>query len=328
MDVIKVTTPTSWTGSPDPSDYVFLLSLREALNERASCVGIQWECPPILPYLPYNRQVMLEMQDVLYRLIPKFVNHEFKEYTEDLLDYPKMWTVADLVTEEHNIALMPSPGSLSEAWSDWLKAMKHIIGKLTHIPFSNFRGKIIGGSGSVHDPPFNESITTALQNARDNKETTDFQGLPNTLWAWSGNTHYYHDSESDPSNGYCGYADFRAIHITNVIPPRMNAAFTMLFKILAVKPVDPCDYSKELEESVFSGVSGIEEGITDCSYSFSGTTKLNLWFGSESEIPQNASVPHSDFPEDDTAIIRRSTKTGFEAKLFCVLDLTLGLKFK
>jgi hypothetical protein len=57
MDVIKITHPTTWAGEDNPADYMCLLSLREAINERASYVGMPWNCPPILPHLPYNRDV-------------------------------------------------------------------------------------------------------------------------------------------------------------------------------------------------------------------------------------------------------------------------------
>ena len=212
MDVIKITHPTTWAGEDNPADYMCLLSLREAINERASYVGMSWNCPPILPHLPYNRDVMVAMQTALYRLIPYFVNHEFKDYAKDLSDFPRMWSLSDLVTAEHNIALMPSPGSLSEVWSEWLKAMKYIIGKLTHIPFSNYGGEVVTGSGSIHDPPFDESISEAIKKALENKTKHTFEELPLTFGTWSGNTHYSHNSEADTKDGYCGYAELNAIH--------------------------------------------------------------------------------------------------------------------
>ena len=331
MDVIKITHPTTWAGEDDPADYMCLLSLREAINERASYVGMSWNCPPILPHLPYNRDVMVAMQTALYRLIPYFVNHEFKDYAKDLSDFPRMWSLSDLVTAEHNIALMPSPGSLPEVWSEWLKAMKYIIGKLTHIPFSNYGGEVVTGSGSIHDPPFDESISEAIKKALENKTKHTFEELPLTFGTWSGNTHYSHNSEADTKDGYCGYAELNAIHITKIAPPRPDTKFTMLFKTYAAKPERPCSYSRELEKSVFGGVSGIAEGISDFAYTYNGEKKLNIWFGSDEKIPKNATKPHSDFPDDeddDSPTIRRSTKTGFEARLYCMLDLSPGLKFK
>lgn len=332
MDVIKIDLPTTWEGEDNPSDYMCLLSLREAIKERAACVGMFWYCPPILPYLPYNRQVMASMRNILYDLIPYFVNHEYKDYEDDFSDYPKMWSVSDLVTAEHNIALMPSPGSLSEAWVDWLKAMKYVICKLTHIRYNKYRGEIVEGQGDVHDPPFEEANSESIKKALEGKEITKFKDtLPWRFVSWSGNTHYYHDKQKDPKDGYCGHAEFSAIHITQIVPPRKDMKFNILFKVFVITPRFPCKYSDELEKSVFVGVGGIKEGINDLSYSYSGDGKLNIWFGSDTIIPQNTNKPHSNFRDEDndSPTIRRSTKIGFEAKICgSVLDLSPGLNFK
>lgn len=329
MDVIKVTVPTSWTGDPNPADWQFLLSLREALNERAAFAEISWVCPPIQPYLPFNREVMRAMQNVLFRLIPKFVNLEFNEYAEDLSDYPRFWTVSELVTAEHNFLLMPSPGSLSSAWTDWLKAMKYIVCKLTHLPYNKFHGKLVSGFGSIHDPPFDEAVAQSIQDAQDARRETAFTRLPNTFYAWSGNTHYFHRPDADQVDGYCGYADYQAIHVTKVVLPQQNVKVNILFKTFAAEPGTPCSFSSVLEKSVFVGGDGLQEGVMDHVFGVSSSAPLDIWFGPETNIPQNAVVPVSTFASSDNETdVRRSTKTGFEAKLFCVLDLTPGLNFK
>ena len=63
-------------------------------------------------------------------------------------------------------------------------------------------GKTLSRSGSKHDPPFGESIGSAMQQAMDTLNEGTLNGsFPSSIYGWSGNTHWkwpMPDYEGDP----------------------------------------------------------------------------------------------------------------------------------
>ena len=162
MEVIDYIPPKSWNdkdmnwSNPDPANINYVIALREALVERANTVQVKlderlWH---ISPYRPLTVQTMDILRSALNTLIPKFVNRDFDDYKEDLSNFPKMWTLTDLITKECNIAEHPGPGSLIASWQTWFKAMRDVINRLTCVPFYSINGISLARSGAEHDPPF------------------------------------------------------------------------------------------------------------------------------------------------------------------------------
>lgn len=336
MEVIQYSPPESWSdknmnwSEPDPANIDYVMALRCALLERATTVRLTYlpeKIWTIMPYRPLRVDAMNSLRTLLYDLIPCFVNRDFDDYKDDLSDFPKMWTIADLITTERNIAEYPGPGSLITPWQTWIKAMREVINKLTCIKFDAISGTTLSRSGVKHDPPFSESINTALKEAMEgDPDKSTFSYFPQQIYAWSGNTDYWYDKEKG-THGYCGYAMSRSIAISKVMRPHPTADCDLIFKYLISKPKEPVSYSSELQSSTFdSGSTGLQEGIGTLVSHWDSAVENNIQFGDVNDIPKNSTVPSSYWGEDKT--IRRSAKTGYEGSVYAIIDFGVEKGFK
>ena len=220
--MIQYIPPVSWDDkgmdweSPEPGNVDYYRAIREALVERAILVARSPDSAlfDITQFRPWSVAAMNAIRDAVYRLAPNFVNMEFTDYKEDLSDFPKMWSYRELIDAEGcRICEHPGTGSCNAAgWAEWLKAVKNVINKLSAVNFCGVSGTYLSRSGSEHDPPFSESISTALREALEGEpDTGTFSSFPQEFYSWSGNTDY--KKNSDGEKGYCGYAQSRSIVI-------------------------------------------------------------------------------------------------------------------
>ena len=337
MEIMKITLPTSWDdcsmdwNDPDPGCANYVLALREALVERAIAVNrsIGSNVFTVMPLRPWTYDIASTLRGMVYELAPYFVNIKFDDYKDDLSDFPKMWTLGELVTEDCNIAETPGRGATSLAWKTWFKSMQTVINKLTCIQFSGITGTVLSRSGSTHDPPFSKSINTAMENAMKNDPSrSDFSSFPQQFYAWSGNTEYRYDKDTG-ERGYCGYAQSRSILIKKAQKPHPTAECDLIFKYCVTKPTTPVGYSSELQHSIFStGSTGIKEGVETIVTHWSSNQEFDITLGNADDIPKNSTVPTTYWGNDTT--IRRSSKTGYEGIVYCILDFGVknGFKFQ
>ena len=169
--MIQYTSPVSWDDkgmdweSPDPGNLDYYRAIWEAVIERASLVrqSPNEALHSMMKYRPWSVAAMNAIRESIYTLAPYFVNMEFDDYKEDLSDFPKMWSFRELVNAEGcRICEHPGVGSCISEWGKWLKAIRNTLNKLTVINFTDVSGEDFSRYGAVHDPPFEESISTVL----------------------------------------------------------------------------------------------------------------------------------------------------------------------
>lgn len=337
MEIMKTVLPNSWDDlemdwdNPDPGCANYVLALREALIERATLVNqaVGSSVFAVMPLRPWMYDAASTLRSLVYDLAPYFVNIEFNDYKNDLSDFPKMWTLQELITEDSNIAETPGRGSTFNEWKKWFKAMQKAINKLTCVKFSGITGTTLSRSGNTHDPPFSESINTAMENAmKDEPSRDEFRSFPQQFYAWSGNTDYRYDKDTG-EHGYCGYAQSRSLLIKKANKPHPTAECDLIFKYCVKKPTGAVSYSSELQHSIFStGSTGIKEGIGTIVAHWSNDQAFDITLGDVNDIPKNSTVPSTYWGNNET--IRRSAKTGYEGIAYCILDFGVenGFKFQ
>ena len=349
MEMIQYTSPVSWDDkgmdweSPDPGNLDYYRAIWEAVIERASLVrqSPNEALHSMMKYRPWSVAAMNAIRESIYTLAPYFVNMEFDDYKEDLSDFPKMWSFRELVNAEGcRICEHPGVGSRISEWGKWLKAIRNTLNKLTVINFTDVSGEDFSRYGAVHDPPFEESISTVLdQTLRGDPNKGKFNSFPQTFCSWSGNTDYKMDP--DGTKGYCGYAQSKSILIKTVQRPHPTAECDLIFRYKVTPPTGPLSFSSVLQESVPDlGDCGLPFGIHNIRMHWAADMELNIPFGGNVDlIPRNASVPVSDYRADYdssgqisgyTRTLGRSCKTGYEGVVYCVLDFAVenGLKFQ
>lgn len=349
MEMTQYTSPVSWDDkamnwdAPDPGCIDYLAAIREAIIERAILVN---RAPnnalfSIIPYRPWSVTSMNAIRDAVYSLAPYFINMEFENYKEDLSDFPKKWSSRELIeAEDCRICEHPGAGSTFSVWADWLKAVRNTLNKLTAVEFSKVSGTYLYRTGSTHDPPFSESISTALQKALDgDPRQGTFFTFPQEFYSWSGNTDY--KKNSDGEKGYCGYAQSRSIVIKTTQRPHPTAECDLIFRYKVSAPVEALSYSSELQKGILDlGGSGLSVGIHTIRTHWSANMKLDISLGGNvDDIPRNSCVPVSDYETNyDSAgkisgysrTLGRSCKTGYEGVAYCILDFAVenGFKFQ
>ena len=350
MEMIQYTPPVSWDDkgmdweSPDPGNMNCFAAIREALAERAILAERPLDSAlfNIMRFRPWSMTSVNAIRNAVYMLAPYFVNMEFEDYREDLSDFPKMWSYGNLIeSEDCRICELPGKGSFNApAWSAWLKAVKNAINKLTAVNFTKVSGQYFSRSGSEHDPPFSESISTALREALEGEPYSGtFSSFPQEFYSWSGNTDYYRDSDGE--RGYCGYAQSRSIVIKTARRPHPTAECDLIFRYKVSAPSGPVSYSSVLQKSVLDlGRSGLEAGVHTIRTHWSANMEMDISIGGNvDDIPRNSSVPVSDYRtnyDSDGNVsgysrtLGRSCKTGYEGVVYCVLDFAVenGLKFQ
>ena len=348
--MIQYIPPVSWDDkgmdweSPDPGNIDYFRAIWEAITER---IILTKQNPnevlhSMMQYRPWSIAAMNAIRDSICILAPFFVNMEFTDYKEDLSDFPKMWSYRELIDAEGcRFCEHPGMGSCNAAeWAEWLKTVKNAINKLTAVNFSGVSGTYLSRSGSEHDPPFSESISTALREALEGEPNTGtFSSFPQEFYSWSGNTDYYRDSDGE--RGYCGYAQSRSIVIKTARRPHPTAECDLIFRYKVSAPSGPVSYSSVLQKSVLDlGRSGLEAGVHTIRTHWSANMEMDISIGGNvDDIPRNSSVPVSDYRtnyDSDGNVsgysrtLGRSCKTGYEGIAYCILDFAVenGLKFQ
>jgi len=329
MEVVSYQKPRSWSDKGMTWDATmnsvcvdYAAAIREAIYERCAAAGVSCRNLSIDQYAPIEYDFFVNVRNILKSLAPKFYDLEYEEYKEDFSDFPKKWSWRDLnIIEECRICEIPSVGCAVPEIISWMIRAMNYLNKLTVISCS-VKGKLTSGYGSVHDPPFSESINTALREAREDAEEYDFQGDSSRIYAWSGNTHY----KRNP-NGYCGYAQFQNIKVENVIAyANMNG--DLIVAGHSYMDETPLSYSSILQSYVYDSAGTVfrEDDFSFANYGYAERYDVLVGCNAKS-IPKNAAVPSSTF---EPKTIRRSTKRGFWAKVFFLIDYGIegGFKFR
>ena len=343
MEVAEYAYPESWDdggmdwSNPDPGRADYAMALRQAVLERAAAahVPVGRGVLDVSPWRTVSAKALAEIASAICALAPNFVDMEFDGYAEDLSDYPRMWTYADLVRAD-------GCEVFSRAWSGlpcrgggaWLRAMRNALDRLTVIPCNTLRGQEVSRSGSEHDPPFGESIGNAMDQAMKAEPRRWSGRLPLDVKGWSGNTHWCCPRKDDPDskNGYCGYAESRAYRVSSIDNWLRGRAFNLLLAARAEPPSGPVQFSTVLDAAVFdSSGTGLEEGVSfldPVRVEDAGDLKLAL--GDPDSIPRNSNAPTSEFDEDGNAVTRHSTKIGYSARIWGLMDYGVegGFRFR
>lgn len=326
MEVIDYAYPESWDdkgmdwNAPDSGRADYSMAIRLALMERAAAA--HGPLPPdvfgISPYKTLSLEAVRAVADAIADLAPRFVNAGFTDYKPDYSDFPKMWTYRELVMEEGcDFFRYCPPGGLLADGAEWFKRLRNALNKLHAVPCEEVRGMVSSCSAGIHNPPFGESISRALSEALKSLNDSALRNLPTNLYAWSGNTHWVHDEEN--GDGYCGYAQSRALRIRAVLKYLPTAECDLVLHAVLRKPEGPVSYSQVLATSIFdSGGTGLKEGLNTQTTHVTDPENLDIAIGDARDIPKNSTVPHSDFNEDST--LRRSAKRGYEGRVVGILD--------
>ena len=349
MEVIgEYEIPDSWEAkgmnwnTPDPTNADYVMAIRQALLERCAALhtGADWRIYKISPWKTVSREVMKGILRTISSIARDFVNIEWEEFKEDYSDFPKRWTYRDLVMEPNcRLYEFAKYGLLVENGGEWLKQIRNAIDKLTVIRANEMFGVSLTRSGSEHDPPFDESIGTAMQRAFDTIGKSVHNGsFPSLIYAWSGNTHWKcpnPDYEGYPEynqDGYCGYAQSQSYRFTAAQSWLLGAQFDLFAAVYVTQPTGPVPYSQQLDTSVFDGgESKFNRGLNwtkkvrvkdPCDFEFD--------FGDTKSIPKNEVVPTSEFDSEGVAIKRHSAKRGWDGKCWGFLDYGVegGFKFQ
>ena len=349
MEVIgEYEIPDSWEAkgmnwnTPDPTNADYVMAIRQALLERCAALhtGADWRIYKISPWKTVSREVMKGILRTISSIARDFVNIEWEEFKEDYSDFPKRWTYRDLVMEPNcRLYEFAKYGSLVENGGEWLKQIRNAIDKLTVIRANEMFGVSLTRSGSEHDPPFDESIGTAMQRAFDRMGKSVHNGsFPSSIYAWSGNTHWkcpnpdYEGDPEDNQDGYCGYAQSQSYKFTGARSWLLGAQFDLFAAIYVTQPTGPVPYSQQLDTSVFDGgKSKFNKGLNwTKKVRVKDQHEIEFDLGDTESIPKNEVVPTSEFDSKGMAIKRHSAKRGWDGKCWGFLDYGVegGFKFQ
>lgn len=348
MEVIEYETPTSWDdkgmnwNTPDPTNADYVMAIRQAILEK--CAALHWPVGggvfDISPAKAVSRKMVAALISTIRQLAGRFVNVSWEDYKEDFSDFPRMWTYGDII-QERNCRMYEYAkfGLLTENGGLWLKQIKTALDKLTVIKASQVYGKSVMRYGAEHDPPFSESIGTAMQEAFDgetwSKHNTSF---PTQVYGWSGNTHWKcpkPDWEGDPEDnkdGYCGYASSLAYRLKGVRSWLKDAQFDLFAGVIVTAPTGAVDYSQVLDQSILdTGSTGFRKGLNwTKKVRVKDPCNVDFVLGDADAIPKNEAVPSSEFDKDGNAVTRHSTKKGWVGKTWGFIDYGVdgGFKFR
>ena len=340
--------PDSWEAkgmnwnTPDPTNADYVMAIRQALLERCAVLhrGADKQIYGISPWKTVSRKVMQGIVSTISWMSQSFVNVGWEEFEDDYSDFPKMWTYRELVQEPNcRLYEFAKYGSLVENGGEWLKQIKNAIDRLTVIRATEMFGESLTRYGSEHDPPFDESIGTAMQRAFDTMSKSVYSSnFPSSIYAWSGNTHWkcpIPDYEGDPEynkDGYCGYAESLAYKFTGARSWLRDAQFDLFAAVYVTEPTVAVPYSQQLDTSVFDGgESNLKKGINWTEkVRVKDPHELEFNLGDTESIPKNEVVPTSEFDDKGVAIKRHSAKRGWVGKCWGFLDYGVegGFKFQ
>ena len=339
MEMIEYEEPTSWGSkgmdwnTPDPRVADYAVAIRNALMERcaAAHIPLPWGVATISPWKPVTVAQLEAVVSGIASVASRYFNRDFDDYEDDWSDFPRMWTYRDLVQEEGcRLWEFAKAGDLCENGGAWMKWIKNAIDRLTVVTCPKAWGTKRIRSGSMHDPPFAESIGKAMSDAMDpdvGSSESEFSSVPMSVYAWSGNTHWRcPDPNADPDaennvDGYCGYAKSVSYTFRRVRSWVAGRELDFLAYALVTEPKGAVPYSQELTTSTFdAGESRFEKGLNMEETHVEDPSDMEVDFGNVDSIPQNETVPTSDFDENGTAVYRRSAKRGYEGRCWFFLD--------
>ncbi len=338
MEVIEYEEPTSWDSKgmnwdvPDPRVADYAVAIRNALMERcaAAHVSLPRGVAAISPWKPVTVAQLEAVVRGIAQVAPSYFNVGYG-YADDWSDFPRMWTYRDLVQEEGcRLWEFAKAGDLCEGGGAWMKRIRNALDRLTVVRCPKAWGTQFSRSGTRHDPPFDESIGSAMEQAMDPERgagESKFSTVPSRVYAWSGNTHWKcPDPDADPDDednvdGYCGYAQSVSYTFRRVRSWLAGRELDFLSYALVTEPTGAVPYSQELATSTFdAGESRFREGMNAGRTHVEDPSDMELDFGNVDSIPKNGTVPTSDFDEEGQPVHRRSAKRGYEGRCWFFLD--------
>lgn len=334
MEVSEYAPPASWGdkgmdwSDPDPENADYVMAIRAAIMERSAALhtDIAEDVAAISPHRPVSIRDAEICAEAVRRLVPNFVNMGYADYEADYSDFPRNWTYPEITREDGcDMSACAFFGTLCKGGGAWLRAMKNVLDLLTVIPCREMRGVMRSANGSEHDPPFGESIGTAMSRAMESMDAGPFANASSfDVHAWSGNTHWCRPRKDDPDSkdGYCGFAEGRDYTVNAVRSWLAGSAFDLVVAVLAKAPDTPCGYSEVLDAGVFdAGEAGFAEGFSLLApMRVEDPSDVGVMIGNAAAIPKNPNVPSSEFDEDGNAVRRHSTKIGHTARAWLLMD--------
>ena len=344
MEVSTYKAPTSWSDkgmnwdSPNPLGIDYAMALAYAIRERLHAASIDYSSihfntiqrihifpPPCQKLGTVNYDFALWVRRCIIALAPKFVDLESTKQGKVNKNHEipiVYYSLSKLCsTEDTNVLILPGRGAPTTAFVDFFKRAKACLDKLTVVRAS-LSGNTLYADASIHDPPFSESISRALNKAKSDVKKGTFSGQQSSVWAWSGNTHY----KTEP-NGYCGYASFNNITIKRRTSPK-KCKSNLIIGACAYMNETPISYSTVLQSYVFdnAGTGFMKDYAVFSAYG--NFDSGEIVFGCKvNDIPRNSVVPRSTW---SPKTIRRSTKRGFWANIYFFDDYNVagGFQFR
>ncbi len=352
MEVISYEEPRSWDdfgmdwNDPDPRCSHYVMALRNAFMERMAApqegyYASHHDILRISPWKAVNSDLLRRIIWELEYLCRFYYNLDPEVYKEDFSDFPKVMRLTDIVTQEDCECFMnASRGAVLEHGGEWLRKIRNAICCLHVVQCYDAWGTTLTRTGPEHDPPFDESIGKAFEQAFGENQPAESNGKIGSrpsIYAWSGNNHWkcprpdYEGDPEDNKDGYCGYAYSVAYRFRRIRRWLAGREVDIVAAAVLGPPTGPTGWSNELATSVFdTGESGFTRGLNLKRAHVEDPLDVDFTFGDIDSIPRNEVVPQSDFDSEGTATWRRSAKRGYEGRMYTFLDYECenGFRFR
>ena len=352
MEVISYEEPRSWDdfgmdwNDPDPRCAHYVMALRNAFMERMAApqegyYASHHDILRISPWKAVNSDLLRRIIWELEYLCRFYYNLDPEAYKEDFSDFPRVMRLTDIVTQEDCECFMnASRGAVLEHGGEWLRKIRNAICCLHVVQCYDAWGTTLTRTGSEHDPPFDESIGKAFEQAFGENQPAESNGKIGSrpsIYAWSGNNHWkcprpdYEGDPEDNKDGYCGYAYSVAYRFRRIRRWLAGREVDIVAAAVLGPPTGPTGWSNELATSVFdTGESGFTRGLNLKRAHVEDPLDVDFTFGDIDSIPRNEVVPQSDFDSEGTATWRRSAKRGYEGRMYTFLDYECenGFRFR
>ena len=352
MEVISYEEPRSWDdfgmdwNDPDPRCAHYVMALRNAFMERMAApqegyYASHHDILRISPWKAVNSDLLRRIIWELEYLCRFYYNLDPEVYKEDFSDFPRVMRLTDIVTQEDCECFMnASRGAVLEHGGEWLRKIRNAICCLHVVQCYDAWGTTLTRTGSEHDPPFDESIGKAFEQAFGENQPAESNGKIGSrpsIYAWSGNNHWkcprpdYKGDPEDNKDGYCGYAYSVAYRFRRIRRWLAGREVDIVAAAVLGPPAGPTGWSNELATSVFdTGESGFTRGLNLKRAHVEDPLDVDFTFGDIDSIPRNEVVPQSDFDSEGTATWRRSAKRGYEGRMYTFLDYECenGFRFR
>ena len=352
MEVISYEEPRSWDdfgmdwNDPDPRCAHYVMALRNAFMERMAApqegyYASHHDILRISPWKAVNSDLLRRIIWELEYLCRFYYNLDPEVYKEDFSDFPRVMRLTDIVTQEDCECFMnASRGAVLEHGGEWLRKIRNAICCLHVVQCYDAWGTTLTRTGSEHDPPFDESIGKAFEQAFGENQPAESNGKIGSrpsIYAWSGNNHWkcprpdYEGDPEDNKDGYCGYAYSVAYRFRRIRRWLAGREVDIVAAAVLGPPTGPTGWSNELATSVFdTGESGFTRGLNLKRAHVEDPLDVDFTFGDIDSIPRNEAVPQSDFDSEGNATWRRSANRGYEGRMYTFLDYECenGFRFR